>query len=198
MERACNDDADGLTTSTLQLSGLPAGTYNVVVDTKAAMSGTIPVDVYVTSTGPAGDRCGNPTFIAAGATSISGSTCGLGNDAQAAIDTDCDYSGSGYGPERIYYFYLPTARAVTFDGCTAGTDYDSTVYVRTVCTDPALAAQEGCNDDNCGTNYTCSDGYRSSLTTMLPAGLHYFFADGYDESGWACPCGNYQLDLTGI
>ncbi|MCZ7681315.1 MAG: putative metal-binding motif-containing protein [Sandaracinaceae bacterium] len=57
---ACNDNADGRTTSRLRLLNLPAGTYNVVVDTKTTTSGSIPVDVYITTPGPESDRCGNP------------------------------------------------------------------------------------------------------------------------------------------
>jgi len=51
-EVACNDDADGRSTSALQLT-LAAGTYNVFVDTAAATGQTIPVDVYVSEPGAA-------------------------------------------------------------------------------------------------------------------------------------------------
>lgn len=200
-EVGCNDNADGSTSSTLHLTGLAAGTYNVFIDTKVPMSASISVDVFVADTAAAGDRCSNPTFIAAGTTSISGDTCGFANDYSASNGQgDCTYTGDGADADRVYYFYLPVARSVRFNGCQAGTVYDTTAYVRGVCTLPGLTNQFGCDEDGCSGSATCAAGSRSTLTTAtLPAGVYYFFADGYWQApSWACSCGTYQYSLTGI
>ncbi len=174
-EVGCNDNADGsAAASSLHLTGLPAGTYNVFVDTKVPMSGSISVDVYVTDTATAGDRCSNPTFIAAGTTSIAGTTCGFTDDEQLQFITGtCNYITGG--PERIYYFYLPTSRSVSFVGCGGTTNYDTVALVRNVCTSEAQVNSIACDDDSCsGANSCAGPGYRSTLTTTLGPGLYYF------------------------
>jgi len=192
----CNDDADGRQTSTLQLDSLAAGTYNVFVDTKVVTSGTIPVDIYISVPGVESDRCANPTFLGSGTSSVSGNTCTFSADYAPATVTGCTpNSGSGGAEDRVYYFYVDSATVVTFDGCVNGSNYDETIYIRSICTSELVGAQAACNDDGCGGPPTCSGGLRSFLTTSLSAGLYYFFADGYDGS---CPCGDFAYNITGL
>ena len=66
-ELSCADDSDGLITSTVQLTALPAGTYNIFADTKTPMSASVTVDVYATPSGPEAENCGRPLFIPRGA-----------------------------------------------------------------------------------------------------------------------------------
>ncbi len=197
-ERACNDNADGRTTSMLRLTNLPAGTYNVVVDTKTATSGSVPVDVYISTPGTESDRCGNPTLIPAGGTSISGDTCSFTMDYLPTATVDCDASGVGAGWDRVYYFYLPAAATVSFDGCNSTSNYDETIFIRSVCSSGAAADQVMCMDDNCsGGLGTCGGGRRASRSIALPAGLYYFFADGWGTTS-GCACGNFRYDISGI
>ena len=195
-ERACNDDADGLATSRLRLTNLPAGTYHVFVDTKMPMSGSIPVDVYITTPGAASDRCGNPTFLPAGTTSLTGSTCGFGIDYAPVTTAECSFAGTGLAEDRVYYFYVPTSRTVTFDGCRPAVDYDPTTYIRSSCEDASAAAQTHCNDDGCGGPPDCGGAYRSSLTTTLGPGLYYLFVDGYQDG--ICDCGTFDYAVSGL
>jgi hypothetical protein len=200
-EVGCNDDADGQTTSVLRLPALAADTYNVIVDTKSAMSAPVQVDIYISPPGAAGDRCGNPTLIAAGTTNITGSTCAFTDEYEPVTDTEplnCPFTGAGFGPEQVFYFVVPTARTVNVDGCTMPTDYDSTIYMRSVCSDPALPAQVMCNDDNCPGVPDCGAGYRSSRSVAVGPGVYYLMIDGYGDVGDVCPCGNYRFDLSGI
>jgi hypothetical protein len=203
VEVGCNDDADGRTTSALHLTNLPAGSYNVFVDTNGAASGSVTVDLYIDPTGMAGDRCGNAQPILSAATSVSGSTCGLTNDYDTQViagAANCPYTGDGDGPERVYYFYVPTARTVSIAGCNAGSNYDQVVYIRSACNDATLAAEPYCNDDGCTGSRACTASVRSSGSVMLNPGLYYLFVDGYNDPAMAgyCQCGNFQFNLTGF
>jgi hypothetical protein len=202
-ELGCNDDADGRRTSALQLTDLPPGSYDVFVDTKSTMSAAVPVDIYVTPTGQMGDECARPIPIAPGASSLSGDTCGFSGNYEPSAEGSCTPSGTGVGPDTVYYFYLPSSRAIIVDGCTAGTTYDTTLYIRKGCLDTAPSAEVVCNEDGCdGARQTCTTSLRSYATSTLEAGLYYLFVDGYSGgtvgSTPTCPCGPYQLDLTGF
>ncbi|MBX3268922.1 MAG: putative metal-binding motif-containing protein [Sandaracinaceae bacterium] len=196
VEVGCNDDADGLVTSTLQLTALPAGSYNVFVDTKAPASDSVVVDVYLGAPATPSDRCGQPTFLPAGATTLSGNTCTFGADYRPAVTSECGFVGTGGANDRVYYFVLPSARTVTFNGCQAGSTYDSALYVRHVCALDGAANMPACNDDACGGMRACNRALRSSVTTTLGPGLYYLFVDGY--LGGTCDCGSFELAISGL
>jgi len=197
-EVACNDDADGRSTSMLRLTALPAGTYNVFVDTKTSTSGSIPLDIYISDPGTESDRCGNPTFITPGTSTLTGDTCGYTADYVPTIDVECDFPGFGAGWDRVYYFYLPTAATVSFDGCGLGSVYDTTVFVRDVCSSGSASNQIACNDDNCPPDASyCAGEFVSSLSTSLMPGLYYFFADGWGVDP-VCSCGVFEYGVGGI
>ena len=199
-QRACNDNADGYNSSALRMRDLPAGTYNIIADTRAAMSGSIDVDVYITTPGPDGDRCGDALPIPAGSANLTGNTCSFTNDYQPQPVDGC-LSGSGAFLDQVFYFYVPSSRTVTFNGCGSGMNYDSTIYVRTVCNDSTAGAQAACNEDGSGCSGMrafCNTGYyNSSLTTTLGPGLYYFFTDGWSTSA-TCSCGPYSYSISGI
>ena len=198
-EIACNDDADGRTTSRLQLTDLAPGTYNVFADTNSATSASISLDLFISPSAPEGDLCGRPEALSpATRTTIMGNTCSLSDSYDMTIETGCASGGGGNGPEHVYWFYLPTASTLTFDGCQPGTGYDTTVYIRNVCSEAGGAAQVACNDDGCGGSPTCTARYRSNLTTTLTPGLYYLFVDGWDSGTGSCPCGDFQFNLSGF
>lgn len=193
-ELLCNDDADGLSTSTLALANLPPGTYHLFVDSETTSNAAIELDVYVTPPGASSDRCGAPTFVPSGATSLLGSTCGFAADYQPTTPvTGCTLAESGAAEDRVFYFVLPSARTVTVDGCTVGSNYDQTLYLRSVCTDEA--SQIGCNDDGCAGSLTCTGSLRSSLQQVLQPGLYYLFVDGFQGD---CPCGTFSFSMSGF
>jgi hypothetical protein len=202
-QRACNDDAAGHNGSALNLRDLPAGTYNVFVDTKSSMSGSVDVDVYITNPGSSGDRCGDPLPIAAGATSVTGNTCGNTHDYDLVPVTGCTLAPAGDYLDQVYYFYVPTTRTVTINGCDSGMDYDSVIFIRSVCNDASSGAQITCNDDGgsafgCGGGAMCNSGrFNSALSVTLSPGLYYLFTDGYGTSG-VCSCGPYSYAITGL
>ncbi len=194
----CNDNADARNTSVVRLTNLDAGTYNVIIDTKTMMSATIPVDIYINPPAPASDRCGNPSFIAAGTTSLSGTTCGFASDYKPVATSACQYQESGNSNDRVFYFVIPTARTVIFSGCNVGT-YDQAFFMRRICSDATATAQAACNDDGCNGGQGClSESRRSSLgISNLAAGLYYVFPDG-DFYG-SCPaCGDFGFSVSGL
>ena len=87
---------------------------------------------------------------------------------------------------------------MTASGCTAGTVYDTTAYIRDICTNATSASNVACNDDGCGGGPQCDKALRSSVTVTLDPGLYYFVADGYDSGLTSCPCGDYAYALTGF
>jgi hypothetical protein len=200
-EEGCNDDADGMSTSRLRLTNLAAGTYNIFIDSHTEVSASFDVDIYITAAGDFGDRCGQPEFIAPGTTVITGNTCSLGADTtpHIAAGTDCSRPQAGFGPERIYYFYLDSSTTLTADACVAGTNYDATVYIRSVCTEETESNQVACVDDDCGGPPSCTGDYRANIwREPLSPGLYYLFADGNGDSGGVCPCGNFEYELAGF
>jgi hypothetical protein len=196
-EVACNDDAHGMTTSALQLTSLPAGTYQLFVDTEITSTAAISVDVYLSDPGAESDRCGRPTVLVPGTTRIAGDTCAFGNDYDLAPVPGCTAT-SGDAQDRVYAFYVGAAGTFTLDGCgSTGPTYDSTVWIRNVCTDGTSAAQLACNDDGAACSGTdCATGlYRSQLSAPLAPGLYYLMVDGY---GGGCQCGAYDMALGGF
>ncbi len=131
----CNADADGLQTSRIQLTSLSADTYYVIADTISGVSsGDVTLDAYISAPGAASDRCGNPTFITTGTTTLTGNIIGYTNDYANVVNPPCSFPAAR--EDRVYYFYLPTAGNVTFDGC-ANDPYrfDQIIYIRSVCSD---------------------------------------------------------------
>ena len=57
-----------------------------------------------------------------------------------------------------------------------------------------------CDDDGCGGGPGCTPpvGVRSDLATTAGPGLFYLIVDGFDNGGWACPCGDFDIGLTGF
>ncbi len=216
-EILCNDDADAMPTSVLRATDLPPGTYHLFVDTKAPMTISVSIDVFIEPPGPggAGDRCANPIFLAPGTTQVRGTAVGFGADytptfGAGAADCDID-SMSPTACDRVYYFYLAAPTTVRFNGCVRTNDaarqqfrYDQLVYFRGVCTEPAT--QTSCIDDaSCqGMAGFCNGGATNSdITATIGPGLFYFFADGWCPSancdlGFGCWCGQYDYVVSGL
>jgi hypothetical protein len=179
------------------LTNLPAGTYQVFVDTKSPMSATVPVDVYISAPGSQADRCGNPIFVPSGTTAIRGNSCAFNNDYDVQNTTNCTDSVGGNSEDVVFAFRLQGQRTLKFDGCFPGTPgFDQVMYIRDVCNNGALAMQRACNDDGDTCSGTgCTGEYRSQLEVTLPAGLYYLFLDGYDDG---CGCGMFDVRVTGL
>jgi hypothetical protein len=201
-ELACADDSDGRLTSALRLTSLPAGNYTIVIDSETASSATVPVDVYISPSAAQGDRCGNPRSIAAGASRLTGNSCGLTNDYDTAGGPACTIAAAGDAEDAVYYFYVPTTSAVTFNGCNEGFSYDGTLYVRSVCNGAALATQVVCDDDSCagGVGTCTSQGFGPTASVTLTPGLYYLFVDGYAPGGvtTCAQCGPFDITITGL
>jgi hypothetical protein len=198
-EIACNDNADGRTTSVLSATGLAAGTYDIFVDGAGTASGQFSVDIYASpsSTMP-GEDCGRPTRIAN--MPITGaSTCGYRDDYNSPPFSQC--GGSNGGLDVVYYFVLDQSTTVTFDTCT-GTCIDTELYLREVCTVPLLTPS-ACNDDACGGQPANPDSClmtpsQSLLSATLGAGVHYVVLDTFVNPAPTPTCGLYSLNPTNV
>jgi hypothetical protein len=187
-EIGCDDDADGRSTSALQLVNLQPGSYHVFVDTNASMSTVVPVDIHITPTSSAGNRCGRPTPLS-GATS-SGNTCSMTNDQAYSDCMTGAISTSFNGPDRVYYLIVDSPGTVTFDTCSVDTDYDSSLLLASTCVDLDVVA---CNDDSTACGMSSEERVRSRISESLDPGLYYLWVDG-----WSTQCGNYTLTTTGL
>jgi len=197
-ELACNDNADGRTTSVLSQQNLPAGTYYVFVDgAKASESGDFTVDIYITPTATAAaDTCARAVRIAD--TAVSGDTCGMNNDYDQP--PGC-LNVPNSGPDMVYYFVLDTRSTVSFSTCNA-TCFDTVLYIRDVCSmaDP----QSPCNDDDnvCGKDQSCAlvAGVPSTVSAVLDPGVHYLILDTYPtvDSPGLPTCGAFSITPVGV
>jgi hypothetical protein len=204
---ACNDDADGRTTSMIHLRDLAAGTYNLFVDGKTASAmGSYQLDVYVTAPGLEGDRCGDPVRLtSAGYTYLSpNETCNLTADYIPNKVGDCGtYIGTGEAEEMVFYFYVPADDTdLTFSTChlplSDFTYFDTALYVRGICNSSGASNQLACAEDiRCGSG----DLFRrlTTLTVTLDRGLYYLMVDGYaQEPSIGYECGEFYLSVTGL
>jgi hypothetical protein len=189
-EIACNDDADGRTTSLLAQRGLAPGTYYIFVDgAGGADTGAFTVDIYSTpaATNPA-EACGNPARIAT--TAVTGNSCNYRDEYDPPVSC---INRTNTGADAVYYFVLDTQASVSFDTC-SGTCFDSIAYLRDVCTGTTRA----CDDDSCGSP-GCGGGARpvqSRVTATLGPGVHYLVLDTYANSNPGC--GPFTITPTGV
>jgi hypothetical protein len=188
-EVACSDDADGLATSAISLTDLPPGTYGVFVDGKGpGGAGSYTLDVYVTAPGEEGDRCGDPVHLAPGMFSYTfpDTTCHLSDDYRPVTAGDCSGSGTGVGEDLVLYFVVDADdTTVSFDTCDTTADFDTVLYVRSVCSNGGPSSQRACNDDGS----SCTVDVYSSLTVVLDRGVYYLVADA-----WGDKCGPFRLN----
>ncbi len=94
----------------------------------------------------------------------------------------CTYHGGGSN-DAVFYLALEFQSGV--DISTAGSDYDTVLYIK-----DAAGGTVKCNDD-CWANDV--DG-ASHIQTSLPAGLYYVYVDGAAGSPGGS-CGTYNLDV---
>jgi len=197
-EVACNDNADGRTTSVLSATSLTPGTYDIFVDGAGTTGGQYTVDIYTSaaSTNP-GEDCGRPMRIAN--LPISGATtCGYRDDYSAAAST-CGKDDGGL--DVVFYFVLDQTTTVTFDTCT-GTCIDTELYIRDVCTSQALANEIACNDDACGGQPANPDSClmtasQSRVSAQLGPGVHYVVLDTFVNPG-VPTCGLISLAPSNV
>jgi hypothetical protein len=187
-EVACNDDADGRTTSAISLTDLPPGTYGAFVDGKGSGgAGSYIFDVYITAPGEEGDRCGDPVYLTPGMFHYTSpdTTCNLTDDTRPITVGGCSGPGVGVGEDLVLYFVVDAdGTTVSFDTCATTADFDTVIYIRSICNDGGVSSQRACNDDGA----SCSVDIYSSLTVVLGRGVYYLVADA-----WGAECGPFQL-----
>jgi hypothetical protein len=189
-EVACNDDADGLATSTIQRT-LPAGDYLLVVDSKSPMSAMVSVDVNVAPPREAGDLCGEPLHLTG---TVTGNTCALQSD----IVGGCSGGPADAfdGQDAVYYFVVEGERRnIAFDTCAGCTDFEVTLEVRGFCMEPMTSATRiACSSGGCRSGCGAMGRPRQTrLAVDLDPGLYYLVVDGRGTE-----CGNYEVRVSGL
>jgi len=182
----CWDNHSGsITQSFLRISDLGPGTYFIAVDGKnTSESGRYVLDVYISPHDDWADKCGR--LVKLNSSGESGSTCGYDDDARGT----CNNTMPMGTPERVFFFVVPpspVSRFVSFSTCNLDTDYDSLMYLRSVCNDPG--SEIVCNDD--GEDACSIDPTRSMIDAVLEPGIYYLFIDAYGNSPGEC--GNYLI-----
>ena len=143
----------------------------------------------------AAKTCADPELIGGAGGTFTGDTTG---GAANHLPT-CGPQVNPSAPEHVYAYTPTVTGSHTISLCNS--DYETVLYVRTICADGSAGAQVGCNDDFCG---SCEAGnnLQSSLTLTLTAGVTYYvFVDGYALNpeppgfcpGCACKEGPYEL-----
>jgi len=202
-EIACNNDADGLTTSVIHLRDLAAGAYNIFVDGRQGTDqGDYQLHVYATDPGLEGDRCGDPIYLTSAGYEYSSpnDTCNLSRDYEPYRTGDCGtFVGTGNAEEMVFYFWVPSdGTTIMFSTCDSLslTFFDTALYLRYVCNNPSASNQVDCAEDiRCGPG----DSFRrlTELTVTLDAGLYYLMVDGYaQEPSIPYSCGEYILTVS--
>ncbi|MBN2495033.1 MAG: hypothetical protein JXR96_10615 [Deltaproteobacteria bacterium] len=120
-----------------------------------------------------GHTCLLPMVLDLSSPTHTGSTLGTGDDYVGTCQT---WESS---QEVVYTFHLEEALTIGFD--LSGSSYDTVMYLRTDCTDPA--SELACDDDS-------GQGLGSYFEIDLQPGEYYLFIDGYGSNA-----GSYLLTL---
>jgi len=194
----CGDDDIGcwdnystaVAQSYVRTEDMALGTYFIALDGKGdSQHGDYVLDVYISPSEDRSDRCGNPEGL--NLMGESGSTCGWSDD----VSGSCDNPFPMTVPDRVYFVVVPpsgTTRNVRFSTCNPGTDYDSLMHLRSVCSDQT--SEIACNDD---AGSSCpSSSTRSILQADLSPGIYYLFIEAYGNS--VGECGGFTITTTGL
>ncbi len=225
-EMGCNDDADGATTSALQLEALTPGTYTVFADSKERGNAVIQLDLHVSPAGSAGDGCGHPLPLPASgvvaadtcdATSSEAFTCVAGEE--VAADGGEDAAPTGPAAEAETETTAATGSATTGDGDEV--EAPDQVYYMVVtgdrrpvvidtcsgCTvfDSILALRRECTDETPSSLMACDDDACASSCGSETAGLQSQISEDLRPGlyyivvdGRSGACGEYELTVTGL
>lgn len=155
---------------------LPAGDYSLILDGEGGAGIPYRVGDYVldfsTAQPAVTDLCAVASALSPGTTT--GDTRTLGDDHRSP-------SVGSAGPDAVYRLNVGSRRTVTID--TAGSTFDTTIYVRSDCDEPAseLAAA----DDT-------PSGLQARLEITVDAGVYWLFVDGWDGSA----AGLFEVHLS--
>jgi len=169
---ASNDDGCGLQ-SQLTFLGTAGTTYYILLSGfNAASFGAFTLSATCSVIA---SSCLDGTINAPG--SVSGNTCGAGNDASLRTSE-----------ELIYKVTIPTAGCYNFSLCGSTPSWDSYIYLTTACSGtggtPGGGTVLASNDDNCG--------FLSAINNVsLAAGDYYLTVEAFSSG-----CGAFTLNIT--
>ncbi|MCA9524775.1 MAG: hypothetical protein KC549_00580, partial [Myxococcales bacterium] len=202
-EVGCNDDAGGGLQSELTIAAEANVPYFVFVDGFNGANGDYVLTVTPGACGAAPPACADDADCGAGETCQAGvcvaapvgdGTCDspIGIEALGALNGATDGVGVEGGscgggpasPEAIYAFAVDQATPICLT--TAGSDFDTVLYVRTDCGDPA--SEVACNDD--------AVGLTSQVDVLAePDQVYFVFVDGF-TGAVSTNRGDYVLNVS--
>jgi len=179
-EVLCGLDYNGAVTRTLT-----AGTYYLFVDGASSTDDgayTLHVETYTPPTPVTGnDTCGSAHAITSNG-SYSGDNTALLDDAEPVTCATSSHLLGGHDA----WFSFTTGTTATITLTTAGSVYDTVLYVRQgTCT----GTEVGCNDD-----VASGDTTSRVVLTSLAAGTYYIVVDAYRGTN----VGTYVLNVSGL
>jgi hypothetical protein len=182
-ELACSDDGEnaGGLQSDVTIEGVVGQAITVIVDGYDNRSGAFTLTASSGACG--GDPVGPCEGIAVAQLGEQmGTTIGAGADSEGSCGQTAE------SPDVALRFRALQAGPIC--ARTAGSAFDTVLYVRTACDDPD--SEVGCNDDvEAGVDPT------SKLTVQAAAGVDYFvFVDGYDSLASGPGQGAFVLELS--
>jgi hypothetical protein len=172
----CDDNAAGGGQARITWTGMPAGTYWVILDGAGSGSyGNYVLNVWVSAAPPpANDTCGTAIVMRDSGT-FAGTTLGATDDNAASC-------APGTGGRDVWYSFTLGGRELVYLDLVDGNSWNSVLEVRRgSCPAPATVA--ACNDDACG-------GQRSQWFGPLDSGTTYYVV--VDGAG-ASASGNFSL-----
>ncbi|MEW6434470.1 MAG: hypothetical protein AB1730_23460 [Myxococcota bacterium] len=140
-QTACDAPATG--SASLAISGLPAGTWYLFVESANGAPGRVSVTVSLLtpSQPPANESCGAPqalTFVGPSAVAVGNTALAANDSTTAANDPSCSATARTSGKDLVYTYTLATRSNVTVVARpTLGSALHPVVSVRSVCLTPA-------------------------------------------------------------
>lgn len=193
-----NNYNDMVLQSHIQRANLAPGTYTIAVDGNSLSDeGDYILDVYINSERSEGDTCGHAMPFDDLETGESGNTCGWESVYRGSCSSDFPPTPP---PEGVYFFVVPdlgSSLTGHFTTCNEETNYDTLMYIRSVCNSPYLSEEIACNDDIGDAG--CTPGWKSRVGGTFSPGVYYLFIDAWCSGGSCDPyCGDYKITVEGL
>lgn len=184
---ACNVASAAVATQ-LSISGQPAGTYSIMIDSADGTSGAFQLELDATPI-VTNDTCGGAQalgFTNDVATATGDTSFATNGNVSGDQTPSCSDSARGTGRDVVFSYTLSTARDVAISVTPTGANptYQPVVSVRASCADATRAGEQGCASP-------VAPGAALLSLVNQPAGTYFVWVDGSGDSS-----GPFQLEVV--